>query len=195
MPSMPHDPAESGVPTPEAVFEHAGAWIYRAARRLRQRMPWAEVDDLVQHGIMIALEMRERYDPARGVPFDAFIRPRVFGAMIDVLRGAGTLVRHDAAAFEQQGEISPSGLDIILLNEDLSALSSGIAALPDVERTAISLFYYSELTNKEIARVMRIDESRATRLRQRALTKLGQFIVHRAKPGACDRRCQRLEEI
>ena len=193
--SRPYDPDETSVPSPEEVYERAGAWIYRTALRVRQRMPWAEVDDLVQHGIMVALEMRERYDPARGVPFDAFVRPRVFGAMIDTLRRSGALARHDAAAFEQQEELSPSGLDMILENEDLSLLSGGIAALPEAERTALSLFYYNELTNREIAQVMRIDESRATRLRQRALTKLGQFIVHRAKPDTCDRRGQLLEEI
>src|ERR1700748_1969031 len=70
---------QPGIPTPDAVLERAGAWIYRTALRLRQRMPWAEVDDLVQHGIMVALEMRDRNAPERGVPFDIFIKQQCFG--------------------------------------------------------------------------------------------------------------------
>lgn len=172
-----------GVPTPDAVLERAGAWIYRTALRLRQRMPWAEVDDLAQHGIMIALEMRDRYAPEHGVPFDVFIKPRVFGAMVDSLRRTGSMARRDAMAFEQQeNDMAPSALEVAIQTEDVTVLAAGIEALPDAERTAISLFYFNELSNKEIARVMQTDESRATRLRQRALARLNQFIVSRSLP-------------
>jgi RNA polymerase sigma factor FliA len=171
------------VPTPEAVLERAGAWIYRTALRLRQRMPWAEVDDLVQHGIMVALEMRDRYAPERGVPFDAFIKPRVFGAMIDSLRRTGSMARQDAVAFQQQeGDMAPSALETAIQTEDVTALAAGIEALPQAERIAISLYYFNELPNKEIARVMQTDESRATRLRQRALARLNRFIISRSLP-------------
>lgn len=178
-----------GVPTPDAVLERAGAWIYRTALRLRQRMPWAEVDDLVQHGIMIALEMRDRYVPERGVPFDAFIKPRVFGAMVDSLRRTGSMARRDAVALQQQeSDMALSALEVAIQTENVTVLAAGIEALPEAERTAISLFYFNELPNKEIARVMHTDESRATRLRQRALARLSQFIASRslpAKPVAC----------
>ena len=172
-----------GVPTPEAVLERAGAWIHRTALRLRQRMPWAEVDDLVQHGIMTALEMRDRYAPERGVPFDAFIKPRVFGAMVDSLRRTGSMARRDATASQQQeDDVTPSALEIAIQTEDVAVLAAGIEELPDAERTAISLFYFNELSNKEVAHVMQTDESRASRLRQRALARLNQFIVSRSLP-------------
>lgn len=191
------DLGRSGVPTPDAVLERAGAWIYRTALRLRERMPWAEVDDLVQQGIMVALEMRDRYAPERGVPFDAFIKPRVFGAMVDSLRRTGAMVRRDTLAHQQSDidELVPSALETAIQTEDISALSAGIAALPDMERTVISLFYFSELPNKDVAQVLRIDESRATRLRQRALVHLNQFIAARAFPGAAQVRQHPLQEF
>jgi RNA polymerase sigma factor for flagellar operon FliA len=174
---------QPGIPTPDAVLERAGAWIYRTALRLRQRMPWAEVDDLVQHGIMVALEMRDRYAPERGVPFDIFIKPRVFGAMVDLLRRAGSMARQDAVAFQrQEGGMAPSALESAIQTEDVTVLAAGIEALPEAERTAISLYYFNELSNKDIARVMQTDESRATRLRQRALARLNRFIVSRSSP-------------
>jgi RNA polymerase sigma factor FliA len=186
MSQPPHEVRDpTGVPTPDAVLERAGAWIYRTALRLRQRMPWAEVDDLVQHGIMIALEMRDRYVPERGVPFDVFIKPRVFGAMVDSLRQSGSMARRDTLAYQQQQdeELVPSALDEAIRTENVTVLAAGIAALPEAERIAISLFYFNELSNKDIARVMQTDESRATRLRQRALARLSQFIASRSQPG------------
>jgi RNA polymerase sigma factor FliA len=186
MSQPPHDAHDgTGVPTPDAVLERAGAWIYRTALRLRQRMPWAEVDDLVQHGIMIALEWRDRYVPERGVPFDVFIKPRVFGAMVDSLRRSGSMARRDTLAYQQQDDdLAPSALDVAIRTEDVTVLAAGIEALPEAERTAISLFYFNELSNKDIARVMQTDESRATRMRQRALTRLNQFIASRSLPAA-----------
>jgi RNA polymerase sigma factor for flagellar operon FliA len=189
-----HD--RSDVPTPDAVLERAGAWIYRTAVRLRQRMPWAEVDDLVQHGIMIALEMRDRYAPERGVPFDAFIKPRVFGAMVDSLRRAGSMARRDAVAFGlQECDTAPSALELAIQTEDVTVLAAGIEALPEAERTAISLFYFNELSNKDIARVMQIEESRATRLRQRALARLNQFIASGSLPANTVARRQVIKEL
>lgn len=197
MPPRSDDLGRSGVPTPDAVLERAGAWIYRTALRLRERMPWAEVDDLVQQGIMVALEMRDRYAPERGVPFDAFIKPRVFGAMVDSLRRTGAMVRRDTLAHQQSdtGELMPSALETAIQTEDISILSAGIAELPEVERTVISLFYFSELSNKDVAHTLRIDESRATRLRQRALLHLNQFIAARAFPRVAQARQHTLQEF
>jgi RNA polymerase sigma factor FliA len=189
-----HD--RSDVPTPDAVLERAGAWIYRTAVRLRQRMPWAEIDDLVQHGIMIALEMRDRYAPERGVPFDAFIKPRVFGAMVDSLRRAGSMARRDSVAFGlQESDMVPSALEVAIQTEDVTVLAAGIETLPVAERTAISLFYFNELSNKEIAHVMCIEESRATRLRQRALGRLSQFIASRSLPANAAARRHVIKEL
>lgn len=194
---QPEELGQPGVPTPDAVLERAGAWIYRTALRLRERMPWAEVDDLVQHGIMVALEMRDRYAPERGVPFDAFIKPRVFGAMVDSLRRTGAMVRRDTLAHQQSDidELAPSALETAIQTEDVSVLSAAIAELPEMERTVISLFYFSELSNKDVAQVMRIEESRATRLRQRALVQLNQFVASRAFPRVAKARHHPLQEF
>jgi RNA polymerase sigma factor for flagellar operon FliA len=45
-----------------------------------------EFDDIVQAGIMGLLDAWTRYDPTTGMPFTAFARQRIRGAMIDELR-------------------------------------------------------------------------------------------------------------
>jgi len=163
-------------PSSEAVLKQCGAWIYRAARRIRDRMPWADLDELVQQGIMIALEQRERYAPERGVPFLAFIKPRVFGAMIDLMRTAGAASRTAASFSELGAEDEESALEIIIRQEDIERISQAVDCLKAEEKTALALFYLEELTNKEVAIAMAIDESRATRLRQRAIRRLADIV-------------------
>ncbi|HWA79959.1 MAG TPA: sigma-70 family RNA polymerase sigma factor [Acetobacteraceae bacterium] len=173
---MLHEAPYEDILSSDAILTQCGAWIYRAARRIRDRMPWADVDELVQQGIMVALEQRERYMPERGVPFLAFIKPRVFGAMIDLLRSAGTGSRVAASISELGEEDEESALEIIIRQEDMKTLAHAVDSLEMDERTAISLFYLEELTNKEVATAMAIDESKATRLRKRGIRRLAEMI-------------------
>jgi len=57
------------------------------ARRLAQRLPSeVEVNELISVGVLGLVEAANRYQPSLGVPFDAFARRRVHGAMLDALR-------------------------------------------------------------------------------------------------------------
>jgi RNA polymerase sigma factor for flagellar operon FliA len=60
-----------------------------------------------------------------------------------------------------------------LLSEDTKRiLSKAIETLPARERTIISLYYFNELTMKEIGKVLEITESRVSQLHHHALTLL-----------------------
>jgi RNA polymerase sigma factor for flagellar operon FliA len=57
------------------------------AHRLAQRLPpQVDVADLIGVGVMGLIAAATRYDPNTGVPFDAFARRRIQGAMLDSLR-------------------------------------------------------------------------------------------------------------
>jgi RNA polymerase sigma factor for flagellar operon FliA len=69
------------------VLDHVGL-VKALASRLAQRVPsHIELGELVSVGMMGLVEAARRYQPALGVPFDAFARRRVHGAMVDSLRG------------------------------------------------------------------------------------------------------------
>ena len=58
------------------------------AHRLRRRLPsQVELSELVSVGVLGLIDAASRYEPALGVPFDAFARRRIHGAMLDALRG------------------------------------------------------------------------------------------------------------
>jgi RNA polymerase sigma factor FliA len=68
------------------VVAHLGL-VKTTARRLVQRLPpRVEVPDLISIGVLGLIEAAGRYRSSMGVPFDAFARHRVHGAMLDALR-------------------------------------------------------------------------------------------------------------
>jgi RNA polymerase sigma factor FliA len=69
------------------VLDHVSL-VRSVAQRLAQRLPpQVEVSELVSVGVLGLVEAANRYRPGLGVPFDAFARRRVHGAMLDALRG------------------------------------------------------------------------------------------------------------
>jgi len=87
--------ASANTPSPAAVVEtdrnqlvinHVGL-VKAMAHRLAQRLPsQVEMNELISVGVVGLIDAADRYKPALGVPFDAFARRRVQGAMLDALR-------------------------------------------------------------------------------------------------------------
>lgn len=165
------------VPDQHQVLHESGAWIHRTAYRLHVRMPWADVDDMKQQGVLTALELRVSFDPNYGVPFTNYIKPRVFGAMVDLSRKTGWIKRWEKAYIAEMDTVSEEdSLSRIIAVEDAETLAAEIEKLPQDERTVISLFYFDEMSNKEVAVIMKISEVRVVRHRKRALALLAHGI-------------------
>src|SRR5439155_21657012 len=56
--------------------------------------------------------------------------------------------------------------------EELIGLRAAVAQLPERERQVMALCYFEELSMREIARVLRVTESRVCQIRQRAVQRL-----------------------
>lgn len=70
----------------QLVIAHV-ALVKTMAQRLAQRLPsQVEMNDLVSVGIMGLIDAAGRFRAESGVPFEAFARRRVQGAMLDALR-------------------------------------------------------------------------------------------------------------
>ena len=69
------------------VIQHIDL-VRSMASRLGRRLPsQVELSELVSVGVLGLIEAANRYQPSLGVPFDAFARRRIHGAMLDSLRG------------------------------------------------------------------------------------------------------------
>lgn len=80
-------PTESSVEVRNSlVVDHIGLVKVLAARLARRVPVQVEVNELISVGMVGLVDAARRYKPALGVPFDAFARRRVHGAMLDALR-------------------------------------------------------------------------------------------------------------
>jgi RNA polymerase sigma factor FliA len=84
--SIPAEDAAAMSARDRLVMEHVPL-VKTLAQRLAQRLPsQVEVSDLMSVGVLGLIDAAGRYKPTIGVPFDAFARRRVQGAMLDSLR-------------------------------------------------------------------------------------------------------------
>jgi RNA polymerase sporulation-specific sigma factor len=154
-----------------------GNWIKRTALLLKSRMPWAELDELLQWGAIGMLEATKRFDASLGIEFQAFAARRIRGAMIDGLRKEGALRRGeslfdpdvvDSAALK--GGTSPEDpLAQLMRSDNRTNLVEALRHLPALEYKVVALHFYDDMNNREIAAILSISEGYASRIRKRAL--------------------------
>jgi len=63
-------------------------------------------------------------------------------------------------------------LTLLLSKDSRNILAKAIENLPDKERKVVSLYYYSELTMKEIGKILDVTESRVSQLHTQAMFRL-----------------------
>jgi RNA polymerase sigma factor for flagellar operon FliA len=69
------------------VMAHVGLVKVMASRLANRLPPQVEVAELVSVGVLGLIDAAGRFKPSLGVPFSAFARRRIHGAMLDALRG------------------------------------------------------------------------------------------------------------
>lgn len=169
-----------------------GNWIKRVALLLKVRMPWADLEELLQWGAIGMMEASQRFNISHGTSFQAFATQRIRGAMIDGLRREGSHRRGqvvlDIEAIDtstyQQSKGPEDPMAILSRQDDRTLLAQALRTLPDLEYKILALHFYEELNNREIASVLDISEGYASRLRKRALEGLAAYIAA-AQRGEC----------
>jgi RNA polymerase sigma factor FliA len=86
MQTMSVDADENLTRRDQLVMQHVGL-VKTLANRLASRLPsQVEVSELISVGVIGLIDAAGRFKPSLGVPFDAFARRRIHGAMLDSLR-------------------------------------------------------------------------------------------------------------
>lgn len=67
---------------------------------------------------------------------------------------------------------------ILQRQETVEIIKSAIASLPTKSRTVLSLYYYEELNQRQIAEVLHLTESRVSQIRSAALKSLKTYLAH-----------------
>jgi len=175
MPEQPPPP-----PDDAALRKLYGNWIKRTALMLKARMPWADLDELLQLGAVGMLEALQRFDSTRGIDFQAFCARRIRGAMIDGLRREGAIQRGETVfdtevvetAAVRAGDSPEDPLIQLSRADDKKQIAAALQTLPPLEYRVLALHFYEEMNNREIAAILNISEGYASRIRKRALEDL-----------------------
>src|SRR5579885_2400325 len=142
-----------------------------------------ERDDLVSAGVVGLIRAARKYDPARGVVFGVFARTYVRGAILDeirsvVHRGAAREImiipnRDEPFDADTVADAEGQESDVILTARIRRSMD---AALDENERLLLTLYYYEDLTIRQIAKVLRQSVSSVGRGLTRAVGKLKQEL-------------------
>lgn len=150
--------------------------------------------DYFQFGIEGLSEAIERFDPEYGTKFETYAIQRIRGKIIDELRkiqskprttGESEPIRYKMLSLNescdgedgyQLYETIPADVDspdtVHNKNEEKELLLQALKELPERDRLIITLYYYENLSYKEIAEILKITVSRVSQVHTRIINEL-----------------------
>src|SRR5438105_6618177 len=77
------------------IRAHTGLARNLALRLAGRVPPSGDLDDLIGAGVLGLIDAVDRFDPSRAIPFEAYARTRIQGAILDALRAEDHLSRRE----------------------------------------------------------------------------------------------------
>lgn len=146
----------------------AGAVAWPFARRALAHPGGPDAADLLQAGLVGLCQAAARWHHDRGVPFEAYARRRIRGALIDTIRAdraaSGVARGHRTAAIVTQW---PDGYDPPARSVDVTAAIDAaaiLATVPDARQRFALRTWTAGYSHRAIGAAMDRSESRAKQL-------------------------------
>ena len=167
--------------------------VNRIARRFQRRVPpCVTLDDLASAGMIGLIQAVDRFDRSRDLKFKTYAQHRIRGAMLDFLREEDPLsrterrrVRESAVGLSATGHgIQPVtvSLDQISLRRLAAPAQPAFTLRSEVrearsclsprENHVIALLYDLGWQSREVAANLKVNESRVSQIKLRAISKL-----------------------
>lgn len=164
-----------------------------AHARLQEQLGRAPTDEELAGALGISVDTLDQI--AQEVAFQAM---QSLDEAIGLRRGSSQPTAWEAASLGDSiaDQSAPSPEEHVERWAEREMLAKAVDALPEAERTVISLYYYEGLTLKEIGRVLGVTESRACQIHGKAVLRLRSQIAPAGDqhpeqaPGARPRRRQ-----
>jgi RNA polymerase sigma factor for flagellar operon FliA len=195
---------QASSPTMNALIVAHLFVVRHIAVRLKRRLPaQIQLSELIAVGYLALRLLAPRFHTRHGVPFEAYIRPRIHGAMVDYLRAESPLSRRELRELRAQRLETESPLiapvRLVPLDEargdvpdpdpgpEVRArqaerrviLRRAIRTLGRRDRKILIGYYFEDRTLADIGTDHHIGESRVSQLRTAAL-----HTLRRAMTGA-----------
>ncbi|MGH9942718.1 MAG: RNA polymerase sigma factor [Pyrinomonadaceae bacterium] len=137
------------------LYERHRAGVYRFAYRLLNSAELAE--DVTHDCFLSLLKQPERFDAARGTLLRTYLYAAARNLALKQFRRQGGETPLDETTPEPRAEESGQPLRQLLAAELRDAVRGAIESLPPLQREAIILFEYEELSLAEVAQVVCAD--------------------------------------
>jgi RNA polymerase sigma factor (sigma-70 family) len=179
---------EHGDPRARARLIESLMGLATAASRKRMRgglPPHADADDMRSAAYVALIRAVERFDPARGIPLEAYVWRRCEGAVLDWVRQEAPGTRRvspeerpapealdahaDTLAASDRREDPVASLE---LHDVTRAVHAALGRLPERERTAIVACALEGSTLAAVGTELGVSTSRVAQLRARGITRL-----------------------
>src|SRR5918996_640755 len=144
------------------------------AGRLGSGLPaHVEEGDLVSYGLLGLIGAIERFDPERDIKFETYEIARTSIAALDELWSSSSTGGDPIALIDTIEDPQAAEPQAAMAHTELrEALGEAIARLPEREKLVVTLYYYEELTLREIGEVLGVTESRVSQLHTKAILRL-----------------------
>lgn len=133
-----------------------------------------DAEDLVSYGMIGLINAIDRYDPARGVRFEAFASVRIRGAVIDQLRSLNWLPRSAISRVRQV----ESALAVLEQRLGRPAKEDEVA-----EEIGVSTERYRQMLLEMNATVLSLDAPLGSLLQDDEVTSLSELLEDQSSPG------------
>ncbi len=152
----------------------------------------ADADDVGSAALLGLIDAVDRFEPGRGVPFEAYASLRIRGAIIDELRriderGRGADPDATPRSISLDGLLAADAAEGFLATDDeidepferedlRGRVQGALEGLPPRQREVLARYYADALTLREAGARMGISEARACQLHGRAISNLRQAL-------------------
>ena len=185
----------------QLILEYAPL-VKAVAGRLSMYLGYnVDYEDLVSYGIFGLIDAIDKFDCLKEVKFETYASLRIRGAILDQIRKMDWIPRTirqrqkkiDAVIKEVEQTTGRSATDSrhmtarfdgpeesVEKEELTKVLGEALELLTEKEKKVVTLYYYEDLTLKEISNILEVSESRVSQLHTRALqkmkTKMGDYM-------------------
>ena len=158
----------------EHIIQEFTHVIRAMAHRLAFRLPaYLDAEDLVSVGIIGLMDAMEKYDPTREAKFKTYAEFRIRGAIVVSLDDLGVQDQDGHKILGMLSDASqPDPLASLVNGRERQVLCRAIQELAEKERLVLTLYYFEELTMKEIGQILKVTESRVCQIHSKAIVHL-----------------------
>jgi len=195
--------ATSEIASRDAAILENLVLVNTLARRLQCRLPpCVTLDDLTSAGTIGLIEAVERFDSSRGLKLRSYAQHRIWGAMLDFLRREDPLSRGERRRIRHSDSTAPvtisldqlpaPALDHLVRVEEHAVteltLASEVRAarrcLSTRENHVIAMLFDFGRQSRQVAADLKVNESRVSQIKQRAIAKLRLGLTKASGSGA-----------